>query len=160
MKKLLLILVMLMAVCSYAQEPLWWGYFTEADASKIDGLGTGARDIADGVKNSVNPVIQAGEEQMFKYKANINAITNALIQDKTKVKVVALLIDRSSSLIVNAAQTVVSDYDPTSMERLNAVTSEGEGVIYDLNGRKLSAPQKGINIIRMSDGMSRKVLVK
>ena len=31
---------------------------------------------------------------------------------------------------------------------------------YDLNGRKLSAPQKGINIIRYSDGTSRKVLLK
>ena len=31
---------------------------------------------------------------------------------------------------------------------------------YDLNGRKLSAPQKGINIIRYSDGTSRIVLLK
>ena len=31
---------------------------------------------------------------------------------------------------------------------------------YDLQGRKLSAPQRGINIIRMSDGTTRKVLVK
>ena len=31
---------------------------------------------------------------------------------------------------------------------------------YNLNGRKLAAPQKGINIIRYSDGTSRKVLVK
>ena len=33
-------------------------------------------------------------------------------------------------------------------------------VWYNLNGHKLSAPQKGINIIRMSDGTTRKVLVK
>jgi hypothetical protein len=32
--------------------------------------------------------------------------------------------------------------------------------IYDLSGRKLPALQKGINIIRMSDGTSRKVMVK
>ena len=32
--------------------------------------------------------------------------------------------------------------------------------IYDLNGRKLDKPQRGINIIRMSDGTSRKVLIK
>lgn len=32
--------------------------------------------------------------------------------------------------------------------------------IYDINGRKLSAPQKGMNIIRMSDGTTRKVLVR
>ena len=32
--------------------------------------------------------------------------------------------------------------------------------IYDLQGRKLSAPQKGLNIIRMSDGTTRKVMIK
>jgi hypothetical protein len=31
---------------------------------------------------------------------------------------------------------------------------------YDINGRKLARPQKGINIIRMSDGTNRKVIVK
>lgn len=38
--------------------------------------------------------------------------------------------------------------------------SKGEGDVYDLNGRKLPALQKGVNIIRLSDGTSRKVLVK
>jgi hypothetical protein len=33
-------------------------------------------------------------------------------------------------------------------------------VIYDFSGRKLVAPQKGINIIRYHDGAMRKVLVK
>ena len=32
--------------------------------------------------------------------------------------------------------------------------------IYDLKGRKLAAPQKGINIIHHSDGSSKKVLIK
>ena len=43
----------------------------------------------------------------------------------------------------------------------NNVQSSGSNVhsIYDLNGRKLSAPQKGINIIHMSDGARRKVMI-
>ena len=31
---------------------------------------------------------------------------------------------------------------------------------YDLQGRKIAEPQKGINIIRYSDGSTRKVMVK
>ncbi len=31
---------------------------------------------------------------------------------------------------------------------------------YSLDGKKLSKPQKGINILRYSDGTTRKVLVK
>ena len=35
-----------------------------------------------------------------------------------------------------------------------------EEAYYDLQGHRLTAPQRGINIIRMSDGMTRKVLIK
>ena len=38
--------------------------------------------------------------------------------------------------------------------------SEGEGEWYSLDGKRLDVPQKGINIIRYSDGTTRKVLVK
>ena len=37
---------------------------------------------------------------------------------------------------------------------------EQEEQAFDLNGRKLNKPQKGINIIRYSDGTTRKVLIK
>ena len=35
-----------------------------------------------------------------------------------------------------------------------------EGVWYSLDGKKLGKPQKGINILRYSDGTSKKVVVK
>ena len=35
-----------------------------------------------------------------------------------------------------------------------------EKEFYSLDGKKLSAPQKGINVVKMSDGTSKKVLVK
>ena len=43
------------------------------------------------------------------------------------------------------------------------MTAPGEAkevVRYDLNGRRLDAPQRGLNILRMSDGTVRKVMVK
>ena len=46
------------------------------------------------------------------------------------------------------------------IDSLTPVLSKGEGDVYDLNGRRLSAPQKGLNIIRMRDGTTRKVMVK
>ncbi|MBR4757194.1 MAG: hypothetical protein IK084_00140 [Bacteroidaceae bacterium] len=45
-------------------------------------------------------------------------------------------------------------------ESLTPALSEGEGVWYSLDGKKLSKPQRGINIIRYSDGSTRKVLIK
>jgi hypothetical protein len=44
------------------------------------------------------------------------------------------------------------------IDSLTPALYSGKGEVFDLNGRKLSAPQKGINIIRMSDGTIRKVI--
>ena len=39
-----------------------------------------------------------------------------------------------------------------------AIGTTTDDSVYDLSGRKIDKPQKGINIIRYSDGTSRKVL--
>lgn len=43
---------------------------------------------------------------------------------------------------------------------INNINIKDNGYIYDLQGRKIAKPQKGFNIIRYSDGTTRKVLVK
>ena len=50
--------------------------------------------------------------------------------------------------------------DPDGIEDVKAAKDVTEIARYDIQGRKLDKPQKGINIIRYSDGTSRKVLVK
>ena len=47
----------------------------------------------------------------------------------------------------------------TNIDGIPTTTSAPEGY-YSLNGRRLTAPTKGINIIRQSDGTTRKVIVK
>ena len=59
------------------------------------------------------------------------------------------------SFKTDMSQDMIDGVDGT-----NATDDVIEIARYDLNGRKLSAPQRGINIIRMSDGTSRKVMVK
>ncbi len=48
---------------------------------------------------------------------------------------------------------------PTGV-RLAPAISHGNDIRYDIQGRKLNKPQKGINIIRYSDGTTKKILVK
>jgi len=55
-------------------------------------------------------------------------------------------------------QTIMHDEDTIEeVEKTNAVI---EVARYDLQGHRLTAPQRGINIIRLSDGTTRKVMVK
>ena len=53
----------------------------------------------------------------------------------------------------------MEEFDPDGVSPIQTSSNEEEEW-YDLNGRKLDKPQKGINIIRYSDGSIRKVLVK
>ncbi len=49
--------------------------------------------------------------------------------------------------------------ETTGVESLDAL-SDGMATTYNLNGHRIAAPQRGINIIRMNDGTTRKVVVK
>ncbi|MBO7137006.1 MAG: leucine-rich repeat domain-containing protein, partial [Bacteroidaceae bacterium] len=53
-----------------------------------------------------------------------------------------------------------SPVDPDGIKSIENGKLIIENDVYDLNGRKLDKPQKGINIIRYSDGTTRKVLIK
>ena len=65
------------------------------------------------------------------------------------------------SLVSNNACSVkiIYEEDADAIHDVKLITP-AESIVYDLNGRKLSAPQRGVNIIRYSDGSSKKVLVK
>ena len=58
----------------------------------------------------------------------------------------------------DAIMNVKADED--AIWNVNATTDEPNPVFYDTNGRKSDRPHPGINIIRYSDGTSKKVLVK
>lgn len=132
---------------NYKDLEFWYNSPSKVSGIQFNHVAVAAWNIAEGIKNSVNPVIQAGEEQTFSYKANISNSANSLIQDKSMLKLVALLIDRSTGLIVNAAQTTIADYNPTGIESPNAVIPEDEGIIYNISGQRVNKAQKGIYII-------------
>jgi hypothetical protein len=75
---------------------------------------------------------------------------------KDQLYVVALLVDQNG-LIVNAAKAQAADAASVSNVR-SANTSVAAR--YTLDGRQISAPQHGINIVKMSDGTVKKVMVK
>ena len=75
-----------------------------------------------------------------------------------QIYVVALVVD-NNGIIANAAKALVkagSGVEAASIDSKNAV----EVARYAIDGRQLSAPQQGINIVRYSDGSVRKVFVR
>ena len=76
-----------------------------------------------------------------------------------KLAVIAMII-RNDGKIENAAKFYLSN-DPAGVEGISENKSELKEVArYTIDGRRISTPQRGLNIVKMSDGSTVKVLVK
>lgn len=135
----------------------WWGkQGSSVSGVEFNHVAVAGWSVQNGVNNSVKATITAEEEQEYTYTAT--PPTSSPIQDKTKLKAVALLIDRTNGTIVNAAQSAIVDFATDIKTVDNGQLATDNGAVYDLGGRKLSTSKKGINIIRMTDGTVKKVL--
>ena len=76
-----------------------------------------------------------------------------------KLAVIAMII-RKDGKIENAAKFYLSN-DPAGVEGISESKSELKEVArYTIDSRRISTPQRGLNIVKMSDGSTVKVLVK
>lgn len=73
---------------------------------------------------------------------------------------VAFVTTEENETFYGELQIFSTHIDPDGIGEVESSKLEVESLIFDINGRKLSALQKGINIIRYSDGTNKKVLVK
>lgn len=142
----------------YESLSFWYNSGSEVSGLEFNHVAVAAWDIAGGVNGSISSTIQAGEIQSYTYEASIAG--KSLIQDKSKLKIIAMLIDRSTGRIANAAQTTINDFDPSAINAVSTASDVREAGRYSLDGRQMTAPQRGLNIVRMSDGSIKKVIVK
>lgn len=76
------------------------------------------------------------------------------------VYAVALVLNAKTGAIVNAAKALVGS-DVTGISSVEADNANNTVVArYNVNGQQVSAPVRGINILKMADGSTRKVIVK
>lgn len=89
-----------------------------------------------------------------------NELKNTIRKCGNEVYVVAVVLDKKTGAIVNACKTKVADFGTTGIENVNNSSEATVVARYNVNGVQIAAPVKGINIVKMSDGTTRKVLVK
>jgi len=133
----------------------WYDAPATVSGVQYNDVAVAAWNIVNGADGSVPQKVAQGETYAHRYSVNI--AKNAIIQDKQKLKAVALLIDRTSGRIVNACQTELLPIDPQGIQTVNA-DAEGEAERFDAAGRRITAPQRGLNIIRKADGTTVKVM--
>ena len=110
---------------------------------------------ASGIPSDAKTVLASG---------NVMTATLEDLEYETEYCCVAFVTTSEGETFYGESQIFRTDpVDPDGIKEIEngQLSTDNEAVaIYDLNGRKLAAPQKGINIIRHSDGSSRKVLLK
>ena len=110
-------------------------------------------------KNQVEKLtLTANEEREVSYTITMPTYTklkNALKDDQ--IYVVALLVDAQGK-IVQAAKQQVSIADPTGIEDVKSMADAQPTDVYTLDGRKSSNALRGLQIVRLSDGRTVKVV--
>lgn len=91
---------------------------------------------------------------------NIMTATLEDLEYEATYNYVAFVTTSEGETFYGEMQTFTTSFDPDGIEDVKASEEATEVARYDLQGRMIAKPQKGINIIRYSDGTSKKVLVK
>lgn len=144
---------------SYGTDDLMsWVSQGEYVSTTYDNVVVQAWDALQGADESIPAIITKGADVEYKSKLDISA--NTLIQNKENLSLTALLINRHNFYIVNAAQVRLGG----NADGISGVENDANGVAevarYNASGVLLSAPQKGLNIVKYSDGTTKKVMVK
>ena len=116
-------------------------------------------------KNKVTPIENISLQEKVTREYTLTLPTKASLKKAIKpnlVFAIALLIDPADGSIVNAAKVPVAGYESSETTGIATVSKNDSGITtrYALDGRQLSTPQKGMNIIRKADGTTRKVFVR
>ncbi len=98
-------------------------------------------------------------------QGNVMTATLENLEYDTKYCYVAFVTTADNETFYGEEQTFKTGMSQDMIDAIEEIgTDNADDVIeiarYDLNGRKIAGPQKGINIIRYSDGTSKKVILK
>ena len=104
------------------------------------------------------PVEVKGEFETAKV---VSTSGNSLIQDASKMRVVALLLNADGT-VANAAKTNVKGSGPTGISAIGLKTDSMDtpSAIYDLQGQRVATMQRGVNIVKLASGKAVKIVKK
>ena len=107
------------------------------DHVAIAGLG-----VDNGIANSLKATVEEGQTQT--HSGKFSTRTNELAKKASKLRVVALLYDKSRKMFINSDVKEVVVVDAVHDALSPATQPAG---VFNLAGQRLAAPRRGVNII-------------
>lgn len=98
----------------------------------------------------------------FDLSKAVNTSGNDLIQDKSKLHVITLLVNTKTGAVANALKSDIYENAALGIKGIeDSADNTALGRQYfSIDGKRLAQPQKGLNIVRMSNGKTFKAYVK
>lgn len=120
----------------------------------IAGIG-----VTNGLKSAIKAPVVEGVTQSHEYVIEMSG--NKLLQDKSKLRVVAMLMNTKTGEIVNADEKPLPYDGPSAVRSVRDVSEDvTETSRYTVDGRRTAGKTPGLTIVRMSDGTARKIIRK
>ena len=108
---------------------------------------------AAGVEGSVPSEIHQG--QTYEYQYELPLPSN--VKCKSNIEVVALLMNQENGQIVNACKCSFNK-NADAISTLKPANPGKSVAVYNVGGAQLNAPQRGLNLVKMSDGSVGKIV--
>ena len=119
-----------------------------------------AAGILSGFPSSVKPTVVVDEVQKHQHVFR-NMAQYSTWKNKEHLDIIVLLLNNTTGEIVNANISRVKLNATTGIQQVaNATENAREVARYDAWGRYISAPIKGLNLIKYSNGNVEKVWIK
>lgn len=135
----------------------WYDSPEMVEGIEFNDVPVAAWNVLKGTDDSVPSKVTDGG--IITHTMNVSIADNKLLQDKSKLYLVAMLIDRSSGYkVANSAKTLEI---PSSIKGIFTDDDNAAEVArYDLSGRRVGTSQKGITVIKTANGKSIKAINK
>lgn len=108
-----------------------------------DHVAIASKGIKNGMDNSL-PASMRSEEAQTHTTSFDNLLQYSIIQDYDKLSVVAMIIDRQTGQIVNAAESAIAT--PTGITSIISKPGAEPNVRYNINGQRVGSGYKGLVI--------------
>lgn len=109
-----------------------------------------------GIAGSLPVALGAYEEASHTYTFDLKKVDSNLLQDKSKLRVIAAVVD-NYGMVLNCAKNEIDDFIGTGVDSIGDDNASIE--YYNLNGVKVSEPANGI-FIRRNGSKTEKVIIR
>ena len=131
-----------------------YGEYIPSEVMYYNDVARGYADDLMGISGSVPTEIDA--ETPVVHNIQISLPDNIL--DDSNVEIVAMLLDLDDGHVVNAEKCGISAKDPAGIHSVDNNGSIAADAIYNVNGMRTHQLQRGLNIVRTSDGRVVKII--